>query len=313
MNRRNILGISVSWIAGLRVQAGLARSQSAQFKLISVDDGVFAFQGEHALMSESNAGAICNITVFTGEDAVAVVDSGGSLVEAQRLIAAIGEVTAKPIRYLVNTHMHPDHTFGNAAFRDIGATIVGHHNLPLALAGRADVYLARFRSLLGNEIMNGIEIVPPTKLVEDRLELDLGKRKLELQAWRPAHTDNDLTVFDSQSQTLVAGDLVFVGHVPTLDGSLLGWTKQLDRLAGIKAARVIPGHGPIPSPWPSSLAAESAYFDVLLRDLRKSIADGQPLGEAIKTAGQSERGRWLLFDEHNERNATVSFAELEWE
>ena len=313
VSRREVLRASANTLAGLCIPSGIALARAAPVQLIEVADGVFGFSGTHALMSKENAGAICNITAIVGQDAVAVVDSGGSLAEAHEVIAAIGKVTAKPVRYLINTHMHPDHVFGNAAFRDIGAIIVGHRNLPLALAGRGDVYLARFRGLLGEELMKGVEIVPPTTLVDDTVELDLGSRKLELRAWKPAHTDNDLTALDLQTGTLVAGDLVFSGHVPTLDGSLLGWIDQLDQLAAIKAARVIPGHGPVPSPWPGVLDAQRAYFAVLLRDIRKSIADGEPISEAVKTAGQTERSRWQLFDEYNERNATTAFAEVEWE
>lgn len=311
ISRREFLVGSTCALAGLGIPSRIARA--TPLKLVQVADGVYGFSGTHALMSRENAGAICNIAVIAGQEAVAVVDSGGSLAEAREIIAAIGKVSAKPVRYLINTHMHPDHIFGNAVFRDIGATIVGHRNLPLALAGRGEVYLARFRGLLGEALMQGVEIVPPTELVDDTVEIDLGNRKLELRAWKPAHTDNDLTVLDLQTGTLVAGDLVFSGHVPTLDGSLLGWMAQLDQLAAITAARVIPGHGPVPSPWPGVLDAERAYFTVLLRDIRKSIADGEPISAAVKTAGQSERSRWQLFDEYNERNATVAFAEIEWE
>ena len=155
--------------------------------------------------------------------------------------------------------------------------------------------------------------MPPTLLVEDRLELDLGGRVLELRAWKAAHTDNDLTVRDAATRTLFAGDLVFTGHLPTLDGSLLGWLRQMDALAAIDAARAVPGHGPAPAGWPDALDAERRYFEVLARDIREAIADGRPLSEAVKTAGQSERGNWALFDDYNERNATAAYAELEWE
>jgi quinoprotein relay system zinc metallohydrolase 2 len=278
-----------------------------------IADGVFALQGVDQLMNAANQGAIANLGFVVGRDAVAVIDSGGSLAEAEALLAAIAKTTNKPIRYLINTHMHPDHVFGNAAFRKIGATIVGHHNLPRALEARGGFYLQNFREQIGDALMQGVEIVPPTVLVEDRLELDLGGRRLELQAWTAAHTDNDLTVLDPASGTLFSGDLVFVNSLPTLDGSLLGWLAQMDALAAIKASRVVPGHGPAPSAWPQALAPERRYFEALASDIRKAIAAGTPLAEAVKTAGRSESGNWALFDDYNERNATAAYAELEWE
>ncbi|RUU83729.1 quinoprotein relay system zinc metallohydrolase 2, partial [Mesorhizobium sp. M7A.T.Ca.TU.009.01.1.2] len=209
--------------------------------------------------------------------------------------------------------MHPDHIFGNAAFRKIGATIVGHRNLPRALEARGAFYLHNYREQLGDALMQGVEIVSPTMLVDDHLQLDLGGRMIELRAWKAAHTDNDLTVFDTATRTLFAGDLVFMGSLPTLDGSLLGWLRQMDALTAIDAARVVPGHGPVTADWPQAVAGERRYFEILARDIRKAIADGTPLREAVKTAGESERDNWHLFDDYNERNATAAFAELEWE
>ncbi len=280
---------------------------------MKIANDVFGFGGAHELMTEANAGAISNLGVIVGANAVAVIDSGGSLVEARALIAAIAKVTDKPVRYAINTHMHPDHIFGNAAFRDLGATIVGHHNLPRALATRGEFYLQSFRGQMGDRLMKGVEIVPPALLVDERLEIDLGSRTLQLRAWKPAHTDNDVTVFDTATRTLFGGDLVFLGHLPTVDGSLLGWLRQMDELAAINAARVVPGHGPVTAAWPAALNAERRYLELLARDIRKSIADGQPLSEAVKTAAASESRNWELFEEYNERNATAAFAELEWE
>jgi quinoprotein relay system zinc metallohydrolase 2 len=286
---------------------------AGNFALKEVTDGTYAFAGVNELMTQANQGAICNLGLVVGDEAAAVIDSGGSMAEARAFIAAIRQMTDKPVRYLVNTHMHPDHIFGNAAFRDIGAVIIGHRNLPRALAARRDFYLHSYRRQIGDAVMKGVEIVPPAQVVDDRLELDLGGRKLELRAWKPAHTDNDLTVYDPATRTFFAGDLVFKGHLPTLDGSLLGWIRQLDELAAVEAATAVPGHGPVPSDWPEALEAERRYFEVLAGDLRKAIANGQPLDRAIKTAGRSERGNWALFDEYNERNATAAYAELEWE
>jgi quinoprotein relay system zinc metallohydrolase 2 len=317
--RRRVLGGLACVGAGAALapcclgRAALAAAGKLDFTLNEVADGVFAFRGADELMSAANEGAICNLGVVVGKDAVAVVDSGGSLSEARAFLAAIRKATDRPVRYLINTHMHPDHIFGNAAFRDAGATIVGHRNLPRALAARGAFYLHNYREQVGETLMEGVEIVPPTMLVEDRLELDLGGRALELRAWQAAHTDNDLTVHDTTSRTLFAGDLVFIGSLPTLDGSLLGWLRQMDALAAIDAARVVPGHGPAPADWPDALEPERLYFEALARDIRRAIGEGRPLGETVKTAGRGEAGNWALFDAYNERNATAAYAELEWE
>lgn len=317
VRRKLVNGFACTAVSAAMLPCCLGRAALAaaglEFKLRKIADGVFAFRGVDELMSAANQGAISNLGVVVGTDAVAVIDSGGSLIEANAFIAAIGKITARPVRYLINTHMHPDHTFGNAAFREIGATIVGHRNLPRALEARGAFYLQSFREQIGDALMKGIEIIPPTMLVDDRLQLDLGERVLELQAWKAAHTDNDLTVFDSATHTLFAGDLVFIGSLPTLDGSLLGWLRQMDALAAIGAVRAVPGHGPVPADWPEALTAERRYFEVLARDIRKAIVDGTRLSEAVKTAGASERGNWHMFDDYNERNATAAFAEVEWE
>jgi quinoprotein relay system zinc metallohydrolase 2 len=283
------------------------------FALSEIADGVFAFRGKNELMTPGNEGAICNLGLVVGDEAAAVIDSGGSLAEARAFITAIREVTPNPVRFLINTHMHPDHIFGNAAFRDIGATAVGHKNLPRALEARGPFYLRNYRNQLGEALMEGIEIVPPAQLVADHSELDLGGRVLDLQAWKAAHTDNDLTVFDARTRTLFAGDLVFMEHLPTLDGSLLGWIRQMDALAAIDAQRVVPGHGPIAADWPEALKAQRRYFEVLVGDIRQAITEGRPLAETVKTAGRSEASNWALFDEYNGRNATAAYAELEWE
>ncbi|MRG58142.1 quinoprotein relay system zinc metallohydrolase 2 [Phyllobacterium sp. SYP-B3895] len=310
--RRSIIKTGMLFACCGMMHSGFARAQSS-LTVSEIAPGVFAFRGIPALMLAANEGKICNLGFILGNESVAVIDSGGSTAEGRELVAAIRAVTDKPIRYLINTHMHPDHIFGNAAFAETGATIVGHHNLPRALAARGEFYLQSYRDAMGAALMADIRIMPPTQLVTDVDEIDLGGRKLTLKAWKPAHTDNDLTVFDQQTETFFTGDLCFLGHLPTMDGSLRGWIAQLGALASIKAQRAVPGHGEVPANWPQALEAERRYFDVLAADIRKAIADGVPMAKAVTTAGQSERDNWHLFDDYNERNATAAFAELEWE
>ena len=94
----------------------------------------------------------------------------------------------------------------------------------------------------------------------DEARIDLGDRVLVLNAWRTAHTDNDLTVLDLRTGTLFAGDLVFVDRLPVVDGSLKGWLDVLSELRRVRAARVVPGHGPAAAAWPEALDAQERYL-----------------------------------------------------
>jgi quinoprotein relay system zinc metallohydrolase 2 len=288
------------------------RAETAALPVTEIAPEIFVHNGVHEEASEANEDAIANIGFIIGDDAVAVVDPGGSFAEGSALRAAIRVRTDRPIRYVILTHVHPDHIFGAAAFRDDHPDFVGHAKLPGALAQRGDYYLRRLRSTLGDEA-NGSEIVPPTILVSDKLELDLGNRPLILWAHGPAHTDNDLTVFDQTTRTFWLADLLFVDRIPVIDGNLVGWLKQLDELTAISADRAVPGHGPVSVPWPAAAEPERRYLAAVARDTRAAIKSGIGIANAYQHVANSERGNWLLFDEYHPRNVTASYKELEWE
>jgi quinoprotein relay system zinc metallohydrolase 2 len=288
-----------------------AQAQTPPLEITEVAPGVFVHFGVSELMTAGNEGAIANVGFVIGDTSVAVIDTGGSVREGRRLLQTIRRITPKPIRYVINTHAHPDHVFGNAAFSPEGPVFIGHRNLPRALSARGPYYLNAFRLIMG-DVLDGVELVAPQQQIAGEDKLDLGNRVLTLRAWRVAHTDNDITVFDSATQTLFAGDLVFLQHIPVVDGSLRGWLAALGPLAEIPARRVIPGHGPA-APWPAALDDERRYLERLARDCRTMIAAGTPLSVAAQTAGMPEKSYWDLFQEYNARNATAAFAELEWE
>jgi len=294
------------------LHASNVRAQQQALPVNEIAPGVFAHSGQIAQMTSDNDGTIANVGFIVGGNVVAVIDTGGSVREGLQLLAAIRARTDKPIRYVINTHGHPDHVFGNAAFVRDGTEFVGHRNLPRALATRGQFYIDAFRRIMGAELIDPVRIVPPTLLVDDTLKLDLGSRSLVLRAWPTAHSDNDLTVFDEQTKTVFAGDLVFLSHIPVVDGSIRGFLNAIGELAALPAQRVVPGHGAV-SEWPAALADERRYLEQLTLDVRALVAGGKPITVAAETAGASERARWQLFDDYNARNATAAFSEIEWE
>jgi quinoprotein relay system zinc metallohydrolase 2 len=302
----------VAFVALALVASWLARAEGSGMVLTEIAPGIFVHNGVQEDASRENGDEIANIGFIIGTDAVAVVDPGGSYREGVELRKAIRARTELPIRYVILSHVHPDHIFGAAAFREGNPDFIGHAKLPGALAQRGGYYFRRLQEALGSRA-SGTEVMAPTVLVSNRLDIDLGRRRLVVEAHGPAHTDTDLTIFDENTETFWLSDLLFVERIPVIDGSLLGWLAELRRAVATKAARAVPGHGPVSVSWPEAAAPEQRYLDTVARDTRVLIKAGAGIADAYRQVAQSERGRWLLFDDYHARNVTAAFKELEWE
>jgi quinoprotein relay system zinc metallohydrolase 2 len=294
------------------VLSSLGHAEPPQLALKEVASGIYVHQGVHQLPDTRNRGEIANIGFIVGERCVAVVDTGGSPEQGQALKHAVETTTKVPVCYVINTHVHPDHIYGNLAFKQPGVSFVGHYKLEQAMAMRAPFYGEKAARDLGFTLTPE-HFIPPDRPVKDTLELDLGGRTLLLTAHPTAHTDNDLSVYDQKTQTLWLADLLFMGHLPVVDGSLNGWLGEIEKLRTIDAKLVIPGHGPVSAAWPLALTMEECYLKMLQTEIRAAIKAGKTMEQAMAEVGQSARADWQLFDEFHKRNISTAFAELEWE
>jgi len=290
--------------------AGYAHGEALPME--QVGDNIYVHHGVHQDLSEGYEGDICNISFIVGTKGVAVIDTGGSYKTGMQLREAIRKVTQLPILYVINTHVHPDHIFGNAAFVQDKPAFVGHAKLADAMARRKDSYMRINQDWQGANFA-GSEIIMPTIKVQDSITIDIGERTLTLTAYPVAHTNTDMTVLDSKSGDMWMGDLLFVERTPSIDGDIKGWIAVISQLEDSKASRMIPGHGAIPVDWKAALGDEKRYLATLLDDVRASIKKGEVMEKAMDTAAASEKGKWVLFEIVNRRNVNTIYPALEWE
>ena len=150
-------------------------------------------------------------------------------------------------------------------------------------------------------------------VIEDTGEIDLGDRVITLKAHGPAHTLCDLSMIDRASGLLLPSDLLFVKRIPSVDGSLLGWLKELAVLKAMGPAKAVPGHGPLVVDLAGAAADLERYLIALRDGVRAEIAANGSIENAVKTVGQAERDHWLLFEDYHARNVIAAYKELEWE
>ena len=284
----------------------------APLDVSEVAPGVYVHAGAVEDWLPANGGDIANLGFIVGSRCVAVIDTGGTPQLGVRWRAAIERTTRLPICFVIDTHAHPDHVLGNAAFVGPDTRFVGSVKYNAAMAAREPYFLRALSRDFGVELAHEA-VVYPTIGVDGTRELDLGDRVVVVQTWPTAHTDNDLTVYDRKSRTLFTSDLLFVEHIPVVDGSLRGWLDTMQRLAKVDAALIVPGHGPVQAGGPGAWRPQQAYLEALLHETRAALKSRKTLSQAVDSVGIQAASRWQLVERFHRRNVTAAFAELEWE
>ena len=290
-----------------------ARADDA-FKVMQLAPGIYVHQGEPVALDAAGHDDIANMGFIVGDRCAAVIDTGGSTGIGRKLRAAIKQTTAKPICYVINTHVHVDHVLGNAAFRDDRPRYVGHAALAEAMRNSQAFFVKEYAADLDAPASTD-QIIGPQIVVSVGHDqtLDLGHRVLRLRAWPKAHTDCDLSIYDERSATLWSGDLLFRERIPALDGSVRGWIAAIDQLAAMKVTWVIPGHGPPSRDLPRALMPERRYLQALVDGVGAALSQGKSVQEAIGQVALEEQPHWLLWDTAHAHNVIRVYEELQWE
>ncbi len=239
--------IVVTLIGAIAALLGFRSAAAAQvpssplpFVLKQVGPGVYAAIDGPEHKAGSNAGFVI------GDDGVLVVDAFFNLDAARALVGEIHRLTPKPIRYLVNTHYHLDHTGGDQALRDAGAIIVAHRNVRGWLrTHNANLFGDRITPALKAQIA---ALPLPDVTTDKDLTIWLGSRKVVVRTVL-GHTGGDLSVFVPDAKVLFTGDLLWRRIPPNLiDGSVKEWAATDATFAAMPdAAHVtyVPGHGDV--------------------------------------------------------------------
>jgi len=306
-----LLGVCVMRGSGV---TGAQNAAAPSFTLKPIGPNVWAAISN----PQSPAAAGANTGFVIGDDGVAVIDTTlnvdaeghfGTL-PAQQLLAAIRNLTTLPIRFVINTHYHLDHTGANAVFEKAGAIAVAQDNV------RGWITSENLR-LLGNAIKTPqktfIESIPPPSVTFDReMDLHLGSRTIHLRSF-PGHTGGDSVVFIPDAKVVFAGDLLWHDMVPNLiDASTQPWIDTLSTLTRNEPnATFVPGHGDVGN------AQDVGAFRDYLVTLRKLVSDaqargqsGEALADAIIPALADKYSRWDAFKYLARVNILETDAEL---
>jgi cyclase len=204
----------------------------------------------------SNAGLLAPRAARSADGAL-LIDTFFDLPHTHRLLDAIARDVGAPIRRVVNTHYNGDHCWGNQLVR--GAEIIGHRSVPAdmakvppaglqALKSAPDSLAAArgLREALAPWDFDGIELTPPTTLVDDEMELEVDGLSVRLIHVGPAHTTGDVIAHLPGEGIVFTGDVLFRLCTPIgWEGTFANWIAALERIAALGVDTVVPGHGPV--------------------------------------------------------------------
>ena len=242
--------------------------------LEEVGDGMWAY------VQLDGTWGLNNAAVLAGSEGVTLVDTCFTERRTRDLLEAVDGLGRGPVRTLVNTHHHGDHTHGNWLVP--GATVVGHERCREEVLASGTISEVVFPGVEWGEI----QVRAPFVTFTDRLTVWVDELRVDLLFVGPAHTTNDVVAWVPERRTLFAGDLVFNGGTPfVVMGSVAGALTALERLETLGAETIVPGHGPVCGP--EALGAQRAYLRLVSDLADEAHAAGV---EPLRAAREADLG-----------------------
>lgn len=274
------------------------------FTIKKIGEGVYAALGSDTGKAGSNAGFI------VGSNGVVVVDTFEDPTPAHDLLAEIKKITNLPIRFVVNTHYHLDHTGGNAVFAQAGATILAHRNVRSWLHTENLKFFGASPKPEQKAMVEALTM--PDEVYSDAVDIFLGDRKVQVR-YMLGHTGGDSVVIVPDANVVFGGDLIWQKHLPNLiDATTSDWVKTLETLlADHSSATFVSGHGDVATV--SDVRDFHDYLVTLRDDVAKAQADDKTdkaLVDAVLPQLQEKYGSWGFFKAFSTRNITQTAAEL---
>ena len=235
---------------------------------------------------------ICNSGFIVGDDGVLVIDAMMVASQVRLYMEEIRKVTDKPIRYVVNTHHHVDHSFGNQFY--LPAEIVSHRGCREALITRgADVGMLSERYPHYRDDWAEARLTPASITYEDKMIVHLGGKVIELLHPGPAHTYGDTLVYLPEDKVLFTGDVAFHYLTPLArDGHISNWIKVANGILNhLDATTLIPGHGPVSGK--EVVSATLKYLRLVKRTSRSHFQWGASVEDTSRAVLLGEYADWV--------------------
>jgi glyoxylase-like metal-dependent hydrolase (beta-lactamase superfamily II) len=263
-----------------------------------VGPGLFAYLQPDGGWGWSNAGLVL------GRDQALLVDTLFDLrLTREMLLAMHGQLAGRPISTVVNTHANGDHCFGNELLPE--AEVIASRaaagempEVPPGLLGQLvsadlDEPLAGFvNDAFGPFHFDEITIRSPTRTFDDRVDIDVGGRRVELIEVGPAHTLGDVIVHVPDAGTVFTGDILFVGVTPVMWAGPIGnWIAACDRITALGAETIVPGHGPVTDT--SGVNAVRAYLEWVRDEATRRFEVGMSAADAARDIDLGPFASWV--------------------